>query len=155
MIRGKGVAFQTFPGGREWPSRTPQWIGLVSFTIFFLFSPQEPIVEAVKLLKDESEFSKVALIVVIAVSSFVILFLLFIIVVLYRRKKRYGGFYIFTLPPAPDYIMKLDPERSLLEQTSKLPYDAQWEFPRERLEICKYRVCIPVSFTRSTNFYWS
>lgn len=126
------------------------------FHYLFLISPQEPIVGAVKLSKkDESEFSKVALIVVIAVSSFVILFLLFIIVVLYRRKKRYGGFYIFTLPPAPDYIMKLDPERSLLEQTSKLPYDAQWEFPRERLEICKYRVCIPVSFTRSTNFYWS
>lgn len=141
---GEGVALQNSPVDR------PR-----EFHYLFLFSPKEPKVGAFKRLKDESEFSKVALIVVIAVSSFVILFLLFIIVVLYRRKKRYGGFYIFTLPPAPDYIMKLDSERSLLEQTSKLPYDAQWEFPRERLEICKYRLCIPVSFTRSTNFYWS
>lgn len=96
-----------------------------------------PSVEAFKQPKDEYEFSKLAMIVVIAVSSFVILLLLFIIVVLYRRKKRYGGFYIFTLPPPPDYIMKLDPERSLLDQISKLPYDAQWEFPRERLEIVR------------------
>lgn len=100
-----------------------------------LFSLSDPSIGAVEKHKGDEPFSKVALIVVIAVSSFVILLLLFIIVVLYRRKKRYGGFFIFTLPPPPDYIMKLDPERSLLEQTSKLPYDAQWEFPRERLEI--------------------
>ena len=84
----------------------------------------------------ESEaFSKIAMIVVIACSSFVMLLLLLIIFVLYRRKKRYGGFYILTLPPSPDYIMALDPERSLLEQTNRLPYDAQWEFPRERLSV--------------------
>ncbi|PFX33391.1 Fibroblast growth factor receptor 2 [Stylophora pistillata] len=96
-----------------------------------------PSVGAFKQPRDEYKFSTLAMIVVIAVSSFVILLLLFIIVVLYRRKKRYGGFYIFTLPPPPDYIMKLDPERSLLDQISKLPYDAQWEFPRERLEIVR------------------
>ena len=100
-----------------------------------LFSFSDPNAAGVVNPKGDEPFSKVALIVVIAVSSFVILLLLFIILVLYRRKKRYGGFFIFTLPPPPDYIMKLDPERSLLEQTSKLPYDAQWEFPRERLEI--------------------
>ncbi|KAJ7388513.1 hypothetical protein OS493_037133 [Desmophyllum pertusum] len=87
--------------------------------------------------RENTAFSRVAMIVVIACSSFVILLLLFVIVVLYRRKKRYGGFFIFTLPPSPDYIMKLDPEQSLLEQTNKLPYDAQWEFPRERLSIVK------------------
>ena len=80
-------------------------------------------------------FSKGAMIAVIGVSSVLILLLLFIIFVLYRRKKRYGGFFIFTLPPPPDYIMKLDSERSLLEQTNKLPYDARWEFPRERLSV--------------------
>ena len=80
-------------------------------------------------------FSKGAMIVVVVCSSFLLLLLLLIIFVLYRRKKRYGGFFIFTLPPSPDYIMKLDPERSLLEQTNKLPYDAQWEFPRERLSV--------------------
>lgn len=90
---------------------------------------------------DNKLFSKGAMIVVIACSSFLILLLLLIIFILYRRKKRYGGFFIFTLPPSPDYIMKLDPESSLLEQVNKLPYDAQWEFPRERLSVGTYSVC--------------
>ena len=51
----------------------------------------------------------------------------------------YGGFYIFTLPPMPDYIKKLDPGKPLLEQTHKLPYDTEWEFPRDRLQIGKTR----------------
>ena len=80
-------------------------------------------------------FSKGVMIAAIACSSVLILLLLLIIFILYRRKKLYGGFFIFTLPPSPDYIMKLDPGRSLLEQTNKLPYDAQWEFPRERLSV--------------------
>ena len=77
-------------------------------------------------------------IVMIASVGFVCLLILLMIAVLYHRKKKYGGFYILTLPPSPDYIMKLDPERSLLEQTNKLPYDAQWEFPRERLQTGTY-----------------
>ena len=85
--------------------------------------------------RDSKVFSEAAMIAAIACSSVLILVLLLIIFVLYRRKKRYGGFFIFTLPPSPDYIMKLDPERSLLEQINKLPYDAQWEFPRERLSV--------------------
>ena len=96
--------------------------------------------QVARKLRDDSAFSKSAMIVVITCSSIVILILLLIIVVLYRRKKKYGGFFIFTLPPSPDYIMKLDPERSLLEQTNKLPYDAQWEFPRERLSMGTYSV---------------
>lgn len=91
--------------------------------------------------QDNKSFSKGAMIVVIACSSFLILLLLLIIFILYRRKKRYGGFFIFTLPPSPDYIMKLDPESSLLEQVNKLPYDAQWEFPRERLSVGTCSVC--------------
>ena len=63
------------------------------------------------------------------------LFVLVVVAILYQRKKRYGGFFILTLPPPPDYIKNLDPERSLLEQTHKLPYDPQWEFPRERLQM--------------------
>lgn len=62
---------------------------------------------------------------------------LVVVAILYRRKKKYGGFFILTLPPRPDYIMKLDPERSLLEQTNMLPYDALWEFPRERIHKVK------------------
>ena len=51
----------------------------------------------------------------------------------------HGGFYILTLPPLTDYIKKLDPHTPLTEQTNKLPYDAEWEFPRNRLKFCKYR----------------
>jgi len=100
---------------------------------FFSFLPG-PEVGGLKQPRDEG-LSKASVIVMIACGGFVFLIILLIVVVLYRRKKKYGGFYILTLPPSPDYIMKLDPEKSLLEQTNKLPYDAQWEFPRERLQI--------------------
>ena len=65
------------------------------------------------------------------------LLLLLIVVVLYRRRQLYGGFYIFTLPPMPDYIKKLDSSKTLVAQTHKLPYDPEWEFPRDHLQICK------------------
>ena len=77
-------------------------------------------------------------IVVGCVSFFIVALVIFVAVVLYKRKKAYGGFYILTLPPLPDYIKKLDPHTPLTEQTNKLPYDAEWEFPRNRLKFCKY-----------------
>ena len=78
---------------------------------------------------------KSAMIAIAVSGGLVIVLLLFIIVVLYRRKKLYGGFYILTLPPMPDYIKKLDPSRPIQEQTNKLPLCAEWEFPRNRLTI--------------------
>ncbi len=41
--------------------------------------------------------------------------------------------YIFTwvIP------LQLDPDRSLFEQSGELPYDPDWEFPRERLSFLK------------------
>ncbi|CAB4006861.1 vascular endothelial growth factor receptor 2-like, partial [Paramuricea clavata] len=57
------------------------------------------------------------------------------------RKKAYGGFYILTLPPLTDYIKKLDPHTPLTEQTNKLPYDAEWEFPRNRLKFSRELGC--------------
>ena len=77
-------------------------------------------------------------IVVGCVSCFIVAIVILVAVVLYKRKKAYGGFYILTLPPLPDYIKKLDPHTPLTEQTNKLPYDAEWEFPRTRLKFCKY-----------------
>jgi hypothetical protein len=79
--------------------------------------------------------SKPALIAIVVSGSLVILLLLVIIFVLYRRKKLYGGFYILTLPPMPDYIKKLDPSRPLQEQTHKLPLCPEWEFSRNRLSL--------------------
>lgn len=94
----------------------------------------EPDVGAVGKYKGkEGVISEPALYTIVAIGGVLIFVLLIIIIILYRRKKLYGGFYIFTLPPMPDYIRKLDPDKSLIEQTHKLPYDAEWEFPRERL----------------------
>ena len=59
--------------------------------------------------------------------------------VLYRRKKLYGRFYIFTAPPMIDYITRLDKDKSLIEQSNKLPYIAEWEFPRERVQLGEYQ----------------
>lgn len=81
--------------------------------------------------------SKAPMIGMLVFGGLMFLFVLVVVAILYQRKKRYGGFFILTLPPPPDYIKNLDPERSLLEQTHKLPYDPQWEFPRERLQMVK------------------
>ena len=56
---------------------------------------------------------------------------------LYKRKTLYGGFYIFSYPPLPDYIDKLDVDKDIHEQLEKLPYIAEWEFPRERITLRK------------------
>ena len=90
--------------------------------------------------QNDGGISKESTIVMITCVGFVVIVFFLLCLILYKRKKRYGGFYLLTLPPSPDYIMKLDPERSLLEQTNKLPYDAQWEFPRERVHIGRFSV---------------
>jgi hypothetical protein len=53
--------------------------------------------------------------------------------VLYKRKKLYGGFYLFSFPPLPDYIAMLDANKGIQEQVHKLPFIPEWEFPRERI----------------------
>ena len=76
--------------------------------------------------------------VVGGISFFIILSLVVVVaVILYKRKKAYGGFYILTMPPLTDYIKKLDPHTPITKQTNKLPYDAEWEFPRNRLNFGK------------------
>ena len=77
-------------------------------------------------------------IIIGCVSFFIVAIVIIVAVILYKRKKAYGGFYILTLPPLTDYIKKLDPHTPLTEQTNKLPYDAEWEFPRSKLRLCKY-----------------
>ncbi|CAB4006860.1 vascular endothelial growth factor receptor 2-like, partial [Paramuricea clavata] len=80
-------------------------------------------------------------IVIGCVSFFIVAIVIIVAVVLYKRKKAYGGFYILTLPPLTDYIKKLDPHTPLTEQTNKLPYDAEWEFPRNRLKFSRELGC--------------
>ncbi|CAB4006801.1 vascular endothelial growth factor receptor 2-like [Paramuricea clavata] len=80
-------------------------------------------------------------IVIGCVSFFIVAFVIIVAVILYKRKKAYGGFYILTLPPLTDYIKKLDPHTPLTEQTNKLPYDAEWEFPRSKLRLSRELGC--------------
>ena len=65
--------------------------------------------------------------------------------VLYKRKKLYGGFYILSMPPSPDYFRGLDPTRPLSEQVNKLPYFPEWEFPREKVQISEW-ICLCTHF---------
>ena len=58
--------------------------------------------------------------------------------VLYKRKKIYGGFYLFSFPPMPDYIEMLDMKKDIREQIHKLPFIPEWEFPRDRITFGMY-----------------
>ena len=57
--------------------------------------------------------------------------------VLFKRKKLYGGFYIFSYPPLPDYMESLDINGNIQEQLQKLPFLPEWEFPRERISFIR------------------
>ncbi|CAB3981076.1 vascular endothelial growth factor receptor 2-like [Paramuricea clavata] len=57
--------------------------------------------------------------------------------VLYRRKKIYGGFYLFSYPPLPDYMGIIDRNGNIHEQLQKLPFIPEWEFPRERISFAR------------------
>ena len=61
--------------------------------------------------------------------------------VLYKRKKIYGGLYLFSYPPLPDYMKTLDVNENIQEQVQKLPFIPEWEFPRERISFSKYATC--------------
>lgn len=76
--------------------------------------------------------------VVIVISCVVAVLVLCFVVIMYRRKKALGGFYICTLPPYRDYIKILDQSKFIHEQTHKLPYISEWEFPRGNIALRKY-----------------
>ena len=71
-----------------------------------------------------------ALYIVSAVSCLLVVLLLIAVLKLYQNKKRYGRFIIVDDP-----IEKLDPERPLIEQTAKLWYDNEWEFPASGIHL--------------------
>ena len=58
--------------------------------------------------------------------------------VLFKRKKIYGGLYIFSYPPLPDFMERLDVNGNIQEQLQKLPFIPEWEFPRERISFSKF-----------------
>ena len=78
--------------------------------------------------------------ILLAVSFLGIIIVLSAVFVLLRRRKIYGGFYLFSQPPDPDYFRDIDPSRALIEQTNGLPYDPVWEFPRKRIRLRKFLI---------------
>ena len=76
---------------------------------------------------------KTMLFVVVPIGVLTITVVAVMCFVLYKRKKLYGGFYIFSYPPLPDYMERLDMNGNIQEQLQKLPFLPEWEFPRERI----------------------
>ncbi len=75
--------------------------------------------------------SLASIVIPVGLVSVIILFVS--LFVLYRRKKIYGGFYLFSYPPLPDYMASLDENGNIQELVQKLPFIPEWEFPRERI----------------------
>ena len=90
----------------------------------------------------ESKHSEIFVAVIVCTTMVMFLILVTFSVILYKRKKRYGKFYILTNPPLIDYIEKIDGNKLLVEQTNKLPYLSEWEFPRKRVFIGKSTLLI-------------
>ncbi|XP_066917085.1 fibroblast growth factor receptor 2-like isoform X2 [Clytia hemisphaerica] len=76
-----------------------------------------------------------SLVAALVVAVLIIIILVVLAVILYKRKRLYGGFYILSIPPSPDYFKKLDPTRPLSDQTNKLPYFPEWEYPRNKIKL--------------------
>ena len=75
--------------------------------------------------------------VVIPIGIITVIILVITCFVLYKRKKMYGGFYLFSYPPLPDYMARLDMNENIQEQLQKLPFIPEWEFPRDKLNFSK------------------
>ena len=58
--------------------------------------------------------------------------------VLYKRRKLYGGFYLLSHPPLPDFMLMIDENENIQKKIEKLPFILEWEFPRERIRFGKY-----------------
>jgi hypothetical protein len=77
------------------------------------------------------------LFVVVPIGTVTIIVVMAMCFVLCKRKKIYGGFYIFSYPPLPDYMERMDVNGNIQEQLQKLPFLPEWEFPRERISFSK------------------
>lgn len=64
-----------------------------------------------------------------------IVFLACVLVAVFCYKRRLEKKYAPYLKP--NKFFELDPDRTLFEQSSELPYDPDWEFPRDRLNFLK------------------
>lgn len=87
------------------------------------------------------ESNAILLSVVLPIAIITLFILVAICFVLYKRKKIYGGFYLFSYPPLPDYMERLDVNGNIQEQLKRIPFIPEWEFPRERICFSKYLLC--------------
>ncbi|KAL9972287.1 hypothetical protein ACROYT_G018570 [Oculina patagonica] len=88
--------------------------------------------ESKAVQKNDQPLSTGALVGIAIALGAVVFIVLVICIAVYRRQKKQIDEYreIYFLRQS-DY--QIDPDRSLLEQCNDLPYDADWEFPEERL----------------------
>ena len=86
---------------------------------------------------------------VIPIGVLTLVILLITSYVLYKRKKLYGGLYLLSYPPLPDYIEKIDMNGDIHEQIQSLPFIPEWEFPRERIKFSKLFLSLILSHTMS------
>ena len=122
------------------PNLTTLHVLSVKLHVFCLFSEEMwiPALASQPAAAPRSYDKHTKLYVVVATSFMLILFIICAVFLLLRRKKIYGGFYIFSQPPSPDHLSRIDPTQALIEQTNGMPYDAVWEFPRKRIRLCMY-----------------
>ncbi|XP_046854041.1 vascular endothelial growth factor receptor 1-like [Xenia sp. Carnegie-2017] len=90
--------------------------------------------EQVSHLSSGNGQKKKMMMLVILIGILTLVILLITSYVLYKRKKIYGGFYLLSYPPLPDYIEKIDMNGDIHEQIQSLPFIPEWEFPRERIK---------------------
>ncbi|XP_046853276.1 mast/stem cell growth factor receptor kita-like isoform X2 [Xenia sp. Carnegie-2017] len=94
-----------------------------------------PIITVTKKSKPtENGQKKTMMMLVIPIGVLTLVILLITSYVLYKRKKLYGGLYLLSYPPLPDYIEKIDMNGDIHEQIQSLPFIPEWEFPRERIK---------------------
>lgn len=122
---------------------TPRFVSIKKLSIFFAHSVYPPCLEqpvmAFSKHKPANNIAATASLIAALIAALLIIILLVALtVILYKRKRLYGGFYILSVPPSPDYFKKLDPTRPLSEQTSKLPYFPEWEYPRNKIRLSEW-----------------
>lgn len=81
-----------------------------------------------------------SLVAALVAAVLIIIILIVLAIILYKRKRLYGGFYILSIPPSPDYFNKLDPTRPISDQMNKLPYFPEWEYPRNKIKLSMFLI---------------
>ncbi|XP_028411444.1 fibroblast growth factor receptor 3-like [Dendronephthya gigantea] len=94
-----------------------------------VFAPTKTVVK--------SSNQKTTPLIVVPVGIVLLIIFTFLCFVLCKRRKLYGGFYLFSYPPLPDFIEMIDENENLHNEIQRLPFIAEWEFPRERVKFVR------------------